>query len=666
ATGPTTLRFNFGDNGSDMFGLLAGGTLSLNPASPVTFFLTDIGAGGNTRYDLITSVGGGLLTGTSTLGAIPGGFTSFSLVTTDTAVYALSGNLITGTTFWNGSLGSAWNAGPANWSDNQAGTIASASIPGSGSDVVFVADTVTNTGTLATTLEQNFRISSLTFLSGTGGTPSVVTIGPGTLATNRLDIAPQLATSGTVGITMTAGGPTAVTISSPLKIGAAQTWSLATGTQTLTLSGPLYGDSDLTIVNPGRVVLGAAADSTFNTGTTVDVSVTGGTLELQNGGALGSLNDANLARISLTNSVFFLNSAASGTVDNPLALSNVTLSAGGNAQTYTSGLALSTPLIVNMRDNNGDTTVTTARNITLPGALSGAGQIVVLSSTTQTASNPFSGSLTLSGTNTGWSGGLSFQQGTVISTNTTALGSGDIVMAGAGGRVIMRGTNGEAYTLPQNLLFTGTNAVVEWQVDNVSGTLAADLTATLSGTVTFGTPTSGKTGLRVYMADTSSMAAFTGPIVLANDGSIIFSANAAAGRVLALPNLISGTGSLGINDNFAAWGQTGNTVLISGTANTYTGSTLLGGGTLRFNTVSDVGGGPSSLGQGSALTMSGGGLSFVGDTSHSTTRPLTLSAAATLNAAGSNGATITYSGPITNASGVYLTLTGSGAGTISG
>lgn len=118
-----------------------------------------------------------------------------------------TGTLITGSSYWRGVTNNTWNANADNWSDDKAGATAAVSIPTSGKDVVFAYDGI-GAAALTTTLEQNFKINSLTFESGTT-TPASVTFGTGAISTNRLEVAPQSATDG---IKITSGGLGAVTL----------------------------------------------------------------------------------------------------------------------------------------------------------------------------------------------------------------------------------------------------------------------------------------------------------------------------------------------------------------------------------------------------------------------------------------------------------------------
>jgi fibronectin-binding autotransporter adhesin len=130
-----------------------------------------------------------------------------------------------------------------------------------------------------------------------------------------------------------------------------------------------------------------------------------------------------------------------------------------------------------------------------------------------------------------------------------------------------------------------------------------------------------------------------------------------------------GSGTLTESSLFSGAGglhKTGNGAINLTAANTFTGPIMVTLGTLGFSTVSNNGGSASNLGQGTdGLILNGGTLNFMGGTSQSTNRGITLIAGSILNAAGTGGATITYSGPIATAANT-LTLTGTAGGFITG
>ena len=167
----TTLNLNVGDItnpdmlATDTLTLLTGGTLSLFAGNQITFNLTDAGLNGLSTYNLIDVTDGGLTLGALgvgdwILGATPGGFSSVTLNKTDTLISITTGTLITGTSYWRGALGggtdTTWNANANNWSSDKAGSTASLSTPGSGTDVIFQWDAPSNAA-VVTTLEQFVR-----------------------------------------------------------------------------------------------------------------------------------------------------------------------------------------------------------------------------------------------------------------------------------------------------------------------------------------------------------------------------------------------------------------------------------------------------------------------------------------------------------------------------
>ncbi len=132
--------------------------------------------------------------------------------------------------------------------------------------MIFRADNVAGTS-LSTFLEQNFKINSLTFEPSAidpSYTPLTISIAPGALPTNRLEIAPQMNTDG---IRILSGATPSVTISAPVRLAGnttGQTWNIADGNATLTLSGALEGGRDVNKIGDGKVILSAAASAGFN------------------------------------------------------------------------------------------------------------------------------------------------------------------------------------------------------------------------------------------------------------------------------------------------------------------------------------------------------------------------------------------------------------------
>lgn len=657
-SGTATLNLNVGDQSTagdylntDTLTLLTGGTLSL--ANTITFNLTDAGLNPSTTYTLLNVVDGGIAAfgiGNMIQGATPGGFSGFTWFVDNNVVQITTGTLITGSFYWRGLTDNTWNANANNWSTDKAGTIPAVSIPGSGSDVVFAYDGIAS-APLTTTLEQNIKINSLTFESGTT-TPTSVTIAPGAVSTNRLEVAPQVATDG---IKITAGGPPAVTISAPLRLGNNQTWNVAGSTSVLTLSGGLQGEKDVTQTGAGKVIVSTAADNAFNSGNTADFTVNGGSLEIQSIDSLGVTGKRANVAVN-TGGAFYYNNATAGTVTNNLMLGGGTLSAGGNGHTYSGTVNVSGNSFINMADSNGPAS-NTARSITLSGVVSGSGSLTIDSNSGVSSGNQLNGTLTMNNAGNTWTGDLNFNEGTatLASAVTPAFATNNVIF-NAFGRLNLQGLNSQTLTRSGTLSYAA-GAIGEFGVDNTSGTSSADFLVDQNGLVSLG---AGGTGgnLRVYLADAFSKMNITGGVTLGGNSSISVGGDALG--VLEISSVISDGGSgyaLAINDDFGGWGTTNRTARLT-SLNTFSGNFALGEGVAEFNTVTGISGAASSLGQGTAITIGGGTLRFIGSASQTTDRAISTTASSTLSANGTSGAKITYTGAITQALDNSLTLSG--------
>jgi autotransporter-associated beta strand protein len=188
-----------------------------------------------------------------------------------------------------------------------------------------------------------------------------------------------------------------------------------------------------------------------------------------------------------------------------------------------------------------------------------------------------------------------------------------------------------------------------------NGTAVGTMTV---GTITHGGNTITKTGAGDFLT-VASVGGLGGGLVDVQAGRVGWSFNTAT-PIIADSTTIMGAGGI--------FKTGGSVVNLTGT-NTFTGGINVTTGELQFSTVSNNGGSPSNLGQGTdGLVLNGGTLNFIGGTNQSTNRGMTLTASSTLNAGGGGVATITYAGPITT-TGNTLTLTGTSAGsagTISG
>lgn len=652
-TGTATLNLNVGDSlavgdflNTDTLTLLTTGTLNL--ANTVRFNLTDAGLNPLTTYTILNLVDGGINAfgpGNMIQGAMPGGFSGFTWTVTDNVVQLTTGTLITGSSYWRGLTDNTWNANANNWSTDKAGTLPAASIPGSGTDVVFAYDGLA-AAPLITTLEQNIKINSLTFEAG-ATTPTSVTIAPGAVSTNRLEVAPQVATDG---IKITAGGPAAVTISAPLRLGgiaASQTWNVADAASVLTLSGGLQGEKDVTKTGSGKVTVSIVADNTFNSGNTADFTINGGNLEILSIDALGVAGKRANVAVN-TGGAFYYNNATAGTVTNALTLGGGSLSGGGGNHTYSGTVNVSGNSFINLADSNGPNT-NTARNITLSGAVSGSGNLTIDGNNTVASGNQTGGLLTLNNAANSWIGDFLFNRGTALLTSaaTPSFTTNDVTF-NSFGRLQLQGVNGQTLTRTGTLAY-GAGAIGEFSVDNVSATLTSDFLVNQNGAITLG---SGGTGgnVRVFLADDSSKVNFSGGVTLGGNSSI--SVGSAATRLLTISSVINDGGnnySLAINDDAGGWGVTNGTVRMDA-ANTYTGGTVLASGTLILGNKDALSTGPLAVTAASILN------SLV-DLTGLDARSNALNLSAVLTFTGANS--ITFSGTTTNigAGGITNSLT---------
>ena len=320
---------------------------------------------------------------------------------------------------------------------------------------------------------------------------------------------------------------------------------------------------------------------------------------------------------------------------------------------------------INMRGSNSSVLTATQGNVVLSGIVSGPGSLTVDSISTLSAGNQLTGTLYFQADNSGWSGGINLIRGNIQTQTVTGLGTGDITASM--GRIQFVTPGGTTYNLGQNITLDAPGGILELSAD-ASGTPVSDMTVNLNGIITIGSAANANNALRISQAsDNFSVFNISNSIVLGNNASLSYQGSSV--RPLIISAVISDGGSgysLAVNDELGTWTVTSQTVRLTG-ANTFSGDISLKEGTLEFNTVSNIGGAASSLGQGSAINITGTStLRFIGDTNQSTDRPITTAASMTLDAVGTSAAIITYAGAITQAADNSLTLTGTSAGVISG
>ena len=236
--------------GSSMFslsGLTAGTTLTKSQSANLQISFTPTAGASGTEGATLT-----LVTDEGAANGAAGKTISFTLAGTAAATTSF---------FWSGGHSGTWNStSPGfNWTVAAGSTTEVGTLPSATSDIFF---TSSNPGTASTTLGQDFSVKSVTFSASS----APMTIG----GSNTLTILGGLTVS---------GGTASHTISAPVQLGAAQTWT-TNGSGTLADSGPISGSAAFTKSGSGTLLL--SGSNTFSGGT----NVTAGTLQVGAGGAL--------------------------------------------------------------------------------------------------------------------------------------------------------------------------------------------------------------------------------------------------------------------------------------------------------------------------------------------------------------------------------------------
>ena len=532
-------------------------------------------------------------------GFAAGDFTSFVLGTVTGApgvAYSLANNgstvlqltetltqpTVNGSLYFTGNIDNNWYSGTAttsNFSTDSAGTIDAQQTPGSTTDLHFYA-TNANTANLNTTIGSvSTTIRTLTVDGTSLNSPSTpVSIG----GTGTLTITPAASTAG---ITVGAGGT--LTITTPLVIGAAQTWT-NNSANPLTVSGSVSGNAGLTIAGTGTTILSGANTATGAT------AITSGTLLLQNtnkspsyvisSGAVLEQNVASGSRDSAVNVTFSgagtFRKSGSGTLLWGATSATFNLGAGSlidvQGGTFTGGSNANEVWTSNLSSLNiaAGATFAGVEAAVRVDALTGAGTL----SSGYTAS----GSITI-GVNNG-SGTFS---GVIQDTDTTTAKVVNLTKAGTGTETL---SGANTFTGPTTLSAGTLNLSNSLALQNSILTITAGSTLVFDSSVATNAFSVGGLGGSVNLALLNSASA---PVALTVGGS---NASSTYGGVL------SGTGSSLI--------KTGTGTFTLNAANTYTGATVVNGGILIL-------GNAATFKNSSSVTVTAPGLLGIGQGSES-------------------------------------------------
>jgi autotransporter-associated beta strand protein len=391
--------------------------------------------------------------------------------------------------------------------------------------------------------------------------------------------------------------------------------NVTVGAGTLTVGGGIGGAFALNKEGNGRLVLGAA--STYSGATTVSAGI----LSIQNGASLGASGAGTT-----------IGSGATLQLQGGILIAGEALSLSGN------GMAGQIGALVNVNGSNeftgaitlaADATVgSESGQLTLSGTVTGAGRTLTLSgagggsatgsiaTTTGSVTKTGPGTWVLSGANT-YSGGTNLNAGTLILNSSSALGTGLFTI---GDSTSLNNLSGSALTLSANnaqvwggsFTFLGSNdlnlgsGAVALNVD--SKVTVAGATLTVGGALNgFGSLTKEGSGLLILGGNNTYTGATTvsagtlqvgdggasgslSPLgALTNNATLRFNLSGQLVQGVGFASVIGGSGSLV---------KAGSGLLVLDGANTYTGTTLVGGGTLQIGS----GGSTGTLSPSSAIT----------------------------------------------------------------
>lgn len=542
--------------------------------------------------------------------------------------------------YWGGTSGAFWQTA-GNWFQSPSGT-AALSAPGLSDNAIF-SITAFSGSTLTPQLNANTQVNSLFFdnsgvftLSGTGG--------------NRdLDI-------GAGGITLSAAaanvtiGNSAANRNVFVKIRTDQTWTNNSA-------------STLNIRN-------SAAASNSASGNVVLTLNAAGTGAISNSGAFSDGTAGSLGLI--------IDSAGSGVVS--IGASNYTggttikrgvLQANGAAGTQT--VLLGDTSGTNAARLHLATTAVNSNNITVQAGNSGA------LSLTGVSGSEFAGNILLNNNLVlgSLSGGATVTFSGIISGTAnltmTRLGSSNAI-------VVLNGNNtysGKTILDSSTVVVSSLNSVVGGSASSSLGAPTTVANGTISMSASFGSTLryvgTGETTDRVI--ELASSAGTT--LDQSGSGLLRFTSNLSnagtGSRTLSLTGTTAGIGefagliaNIGTGTNIGVTKNGTGTWRLSGTGNTYAGTTSVAGGVLEVVKLSDAGVASSiGLGAGTSLTFSSGTLRYIG-TGDSTNRAFQIGAAgAVLDASGSGAVSFTRTTAPTYGTGgvaISIGLTGTNMG----
>ncbi|HEX4000004.1 MAG TPA: autotransporter-associated beta strand repeat-containing protein [Pirellulales bacterium] len=698
-SGAAVLNLNFSASATDQIvttGMLStgpgGATINLSPLSGATLGI------GSAPYTLLSFASSPAPTAIALGNFTPPTGDVAYLTASSTGVQLNVALGAAGDTYWAGGTDGNWNTNPAgttNWVTAATGGVNSG-LPISTANVF---ETATGAANLTQSLGQSFTINSLNFnIAG-------VSIGPGAVATNSITILAGASGTNTAGSGITvASGAGLNSISAPIVLGAAQSWTNAsgslftvsgsvanggylltiadTGTGGTTISGPISGSGGLTMAGSDTLTLSGA--NIYSGGTIVS----SGTLTIASAGSItaaGGGFTVNGASTIANIDGAYINSGSSAVTVNGGATLTFSGSATASSLAGTSGEVVIGGTSAGTLNINGGTL-----NVDASGA-SGANPASVNGVRIGNGSGG-NGTLNIAGGTLAVSGGDEFLVGYNAATGLVDVTSGSLSVGAGGGRVFIGGgdTNSGTYGTGTLTIAGGTLTVAAGgafpsdliYLAGYGGTgvlnLNGGILSTARGFGSGGSSTINFNGgtLQAALSSTTFLTGISNAYVLAGGAVIDSQANA----VTISQALLHAT-ALGATPDGGLTKVGSGSLTLSG-ANTYTGPTLASAGTLEFTSETSLYDNTTASWTAANITVNPGAtLTFgVGASGHFTAADLqtlltNLSVASGGFASGSslgidttnavNGA-FTYAGVIanTNSGANVLGLTQTGANTL--
>jgi fibronectin-binding autotransporter adhesin len=609
------LAFNRSDtlNSGTTFANLIGGGIGVSQLGSGTVVLY----GANT-YTGTTTVGAGVLSisGAGRLGtsgssalALTGGRLDLGGTTQTVGAVTVSAAAASGNTIESGTL-----SAPSYAATNTSGTATlAATLTGTGnltkSNAGAILLTAANTYTGTTTVSGGILAVSGAGRLGTSGSSAIV------LSGGQLDLGTTSQTVGPVtissafasGNTLQGGTMTAPSYAATNTTGTATVTTVLAGTAGLTKSGvggalALSGNNTYTGLTTGSggtlTLSGSSASSGFflsgNVVTRLNINsptaLGSGTLMITNGNNVSIDNTSGTAvTLSTTNGQTWGNDFTF-VGSNNLNLGTGTVAMLGTRNVTTTSGTLTVGGAISGTNTTFGLTKSGAGTLVLSGSNTYTGATTVNAGVLQLGNGGATGSLSLSSTITGAVGatlafnrsntvtqGVDFLSGTSFGgpLNVTQLGSGTVVFTGTN---IYTGTttvvNGVAQFATVTSLNGGTSA--QWVQTRINVRNGATLALNVGGTGEFTTGTIG--------ALLTNLASSTSAVTGMNAGSFYgFDTTNASSGTFTISNFIgNSTGASGGARGVVKLGS--NTLSLTSATNSYTGGTLLRGGTLAFVT----------------------------------------------------------------------------------